>query len=139
MRVALGSESADAASDPATALLLRRFGDYELLEEIARGGMGVVYRAQQRSLNRQVALKMILAGEFASPEALRRFHREAEAAARLQHPNIVAIHEIGECEGQPYFNMDLVEGRTLAELVREQPLPARQAALHLKTIAEAVH
>src|SRR5258706_7518188 len=101
--------------------------------------MGVGYRAQQLSLNRQVALKMILAGEFASPEALRRFHQEAEAAARLQHPNIVAIHEIGECEGQPYFTMDLVEGRTLAEIVREQPLPARPAALYLKTIAEAVH
>src|SRR5258706_1563934 len=103
------------------------------------GGMGFVNRPRQFSFNRQVALKLILAGEFASPEALRRFHQEAEAAARLQHPHIVAIHEIGECEGQPYFTMDLVEGRTLAEAVRERPLPARQAALYLKTIAEAVH
>ncbi|MBI4661538.1 MAG: serine/threonine protein kinase, partial [Verrucomicrobia bacterium] len=114
------------------------FGDYELLEEIGRGGMGVVYRARQKSLNRVVGVKMILAGPFASQESVRRFRAEAEAAAQLQHPNIVAIHEVGEFEGRPYFSMDYVEGRNLAEMVRENPLPARRAASYLKTIAEAI-
>ncbi|HKS37138.1 MAG TPA: serine/threonine-protein kinase, partial [Verrucomicrobiae bacterium] len=117
----------------------RAFGDYELLEEVARGGMGIVYRARQRSLNRMVAIKMILAGEFASSEFVRRFRHEAAAAASLQHAHIVAIHEVGEASGQHYFSMDLVEGRNLAELVRDQVLPARRAATYVKTIAEAVH
>jgi WD40 repeat protein/serine/threonine protein kinase len=116
-----------------------RFGDYELIEEIARGGMGVVWRARQLSLNRTVAVKLMLAGTFAQPESIKRFRLEAEAAASLQHPNIVAIHEIGEHDGQPYFSMDYVEGQSLAQLVRERPLPARRAAAYLKTIAEAVH
>ncbi len=119
--------------------MVRYFGDYELLEEIARGGMGVVYRARQTSLNREVALKMILAGQLASVEDVKRFHTEAEAAANLQHPNIVAIHEVGEHEGQHYFSMDYVDGKDLAELVRDNPLPAARAAAYLKTIAEAIH
>ena len=116
-----------------------RIGDYELLEEIARGGMGIVFKARQGKLDRLVAVKMILGGEFASREQVRRFRAEVEAAARLQHPHIVRIHETGEHDGQPYFSMDYVEGGNLAALVREQPLPPRRAADYVKTIAEAVH
>jgi tRNA A-37 threonylcarbamoyl transferase component Bud32 len=115
------------------------FGDYELMEEIARGGMGVVYKARQKSLNRVVALKMILAGKFASDADVKRFRTEAEAAANLQHPNIVAIHEVGEHEGRHYFSMDLVEGKDLARVIADKPMPAPKAAAVLKTIAEAVH
>jgi eukaryotic-like serine/threonine-protein kinase len=114
------------------------FADYELLEEIARGGMGIVYKARQRSLNRIVALKMILAGQLASTGQVERFRAEARAVAYLQHPNIVAIHEVGEADGQDYFSMDYVEGRNLADLLREGPMVGRQAALYLRTIAEAV-
>jgi serine/threonine protein kinase/WD40 repeat protein len=118
---------------------LPRLGDYELLEEIARGGMGVVYRARQSSLNRTVAVKVLLGGQFSNQAFIKRFRREAEAAASLNHPNIVAIYEVGEHLAQPYFSMELVEGRSLSELSRDQPLPARQTAQWLKTIAEAVH
>ncbi len=128
-----------AAGAATRAPKIRRFGDYELLEEIARGGMGVVYRARQVSLNRIVAVKTILAGQLASAADVERFRAEAQAAASLQHPNIVAIHEVGLHDGQQYFSMDYIKGRNLAEVVREGPLPARQAARYLKTIAEAIH
>ena len=118
---------------------LPRFGDYELVELLARGGMGVVYKARQLSLHRTVALKMIQAGALASPAEVKRFHAEAQAVAQLQHPNIVAVHEIGEHEGQHYFSMDYVAGRTLAEVVREGPLPAARAATYVQVIAAAVH
>jgi serine/threonine protein kinase/WD40 repeat protein len=108
------------------------------LEEIARGGMGVVYRARQLSLKRDVALKVLLSAQFSNVASVKRFRREAESAASLNHPNIVSIYEIGEEQGKPYFSMELVEGRNLAELTREQPLPAREAASLLQTIAEAV-
>jgi WD40 repeat protein len=118
---------------------VRYFGDYELLSEIARGGMGVVYRARQVSLNRLVAVKMLLFGEFSSDESMKRFRTESQAAASLRHPNIVAIHEVGDHEGQPYFSMDLIEGQSLGALVRDKPLPAHQAARYVLTIARAVH
>ena len=101
--------------------------------------MGVVYRARQLSLNRIVAVKMIQPGRVGSPEMVLRFRAEAEAAASLHHPNIVAIHETGECEGQHYFSMDYIEGQNLAEAVREGPLPSARAAQLVAKIAAAVH
>jgi len=120
-------------------LTLKDFGDYELIEEIARGGMGVVFKARQRSLNRIVALKMILSGHLASEAEAQRFRAEARAAAALQHPGIVAIHEVGEHEGLLFFSMDYVEGQSFAQLVRDGPLPAPRAAESVREIAEAIH
>ncbi|HVS34036.1 MAG TPA: serine/threonine-protein kinase [Gemmataceae bacterium] len=117
----------------------RSFGDYELLEELGRGGMGVVYKARQRSLQRTVALKMILRGDFATAEDLTRFQSEARAAARLDHPNIVAVHDAGEHEGRPYFTMQLVEGRTLADVLSAGPMKPRDAARCLAAVGRAVH
>ncbi len=114
-------------------------GDYELLEEMARGGMGVVYKARQASLKRIVAIKMIRAGELAGETEIRRFRAEAEAAAQLQHPNIVAIHEIGEHAGRQYFSMDFIAGKNLAQFAAGKPVAARPVVDWLKTIAAAVH
>ena len=117
---------------------IRYFGNYELLEEIARGGMGVVYKARQVSLNRTVALKMILAGQLASEGDVRRFHTEAEAAANLDHPGIVPIFEVGEHQGQHYFSMGFVEGNSLAHCMADGPLPPRPAAQLVSKVAEAI-
>jgi eukaryotic-like serine/threonine-protein kinase len=115
------------------------FGDYELLEEIARGGMGVVYRARQKALDRVVAVKMILAGPVAGKEFVRRFRTEASAAAILHHPNIVAIHDVGVHEGRHYFSMDYVGGQNLGQLVGQQPLPPARAARYVQITAKAIH
>lgn len=140
----LGKLASENSTESATSSLAEsngpvgHLGDYELLEEIARGGVGVVYRARQISLKRFVAVKVLLSGHFSTEHAVKRFQREAEAAASLNHPNIVSIYEVGGHEGQPYFSMELLEGRNVAELTRDKPLLAREAAQLLKTIAEAV-
>ncbi len=131
------SEPAATAKAPRYGSV-RYFGDYELLEEVARGGMGVVYRARQVSLNRPVALKMILAGQLAGADDVRRFHIEAEAAAGLDHPGIVPIYEIGEHDDQHFFSMGFVDGKSLAARVAEGPVSAREAADLTKQVAEAV-
>ncbi len=111
---------------------------YEILGELGRGGMGVVYKARQLALNRTVALKMILAGGHAGPQELARFKAEAEAVARLQHPNIVQIHEVGEADGQPFFSLEFVEGGSLDRKLAGTPQPAGDAAALVETLARAV-
>ena len=118
--------------------VIRRLGDYELLEEVARGGMGVVFRARQVSLDRIVAIKVLRDAWLATPVQVKRFRAEAANAAKLKHPNIVAVHEVGEQGGQNYFAMDLIQGTNLAELTRDGPLPPRRAAELVKKVAEAV-
>jgi serine/threonine protein kinase/WD40 repeat protein len=114
------------------------FGDYELLAEIARGGMGVVYRARQVNLDRTVALKMILTGQLASADDVRRFYQEAEAAASLEHPGIVPVFEVGQHAQQHFFSMAFVEGPNLAQVLGEGPLPPQEAATIVKLVAEAI-
>ena len=121
------------------AKMLGDFGDYELLEEIGRGGQGVVYRAHQKSLNRTVALKVIGLGHWATEAHLKRFRREAEAAASLDHPGIVPIHEVGERDGSCYFSMKFIEGGQLDEVVRRTPMSIRQAAELIAKVARTVH
>lgn len=137
------------ASDPTTPLMHEspsgvlelpvRFGDYELLEELGRGGMGVVFRARQTSLNRPVAVKMILRGDMATEVDRERFRAEAEAVARLEHPHIVPVYEVGERDGRPYFSMKYIAGQTLSQLLADGPLPSREAARLLAAIAQAIH
>jgi len=128
-----GSKSERAAE------LLGELGDYELLEEVGRGGQGVVFRARQKSLNRTVALKVISLGQWASKAHLKRFRREAEAAASLDHPGIVPIYEVGERDGSCYFSMKFIEGGQLDEVARRAPMSIRQAAELIAKVGRTVH
>ena len=119
--------------------MLGDFGDYEVQEEIGRGGQGVVYRARQKSLNRTVALKVIGLGHWATEAHLKRFRREAEAAASLEHPGIVPIHEVGERDGSCYFSMQFIEGGQLDEVAKREPMPVRRAVELIAKVARTVH
>src|SRR5881628_3120501 len=133
-------EPVAGGGDPGRPMpLLMDFGDYELLEQIGRGGQGVVFRARQKSLNRIVALKIIGLGQWATEAHLKRFRLEAEAAARLEHPGIVPIHEVGERDGSCYFSMKFVEGGQLDEVVRCTPMSIRQTAELIVKVARTVH
>jgi tRNA A-37 threonylcarbamoyl transferase component Bud32 len=123
----------------APAVTHPRIPGYEIVEELGRGGMGVVYKARQQQLNRLVALKMVLAGPYAAPEERARFRTEAEAMARLRHPHVVQIHEVGEHDGRPYFALEYVDGGSLADRLDGKPVPAGEAARFLETLARAVH
>jgi serine/threonine protein kinase/Tfp pilus assembly protein PilF len=142
-------EEIDGAVDATSALrgsaaaraarMITDFGDYELLEEIGRGGQGVVYRARQKSLNRTVALKVIGLGPWATEAHLKRFRREAEAAAHLDDPRIVPIYEVGERDGACYFSMKLVEGGQLDKIISSEPIPPRKAAELTAKLARTLH
>ncbi len=145
-----GGQPADTLAGPATrtepsAAGPREFGHYELLGELGRGGMGVVYRARQREANRVVALKVIRADRLEAlprdtqTSAIDRFRHEAQAAAQLEHDNIVTVYEVGEVEGEHFFSMRYVEGQSLAELLRQGPMDNRHAAQYLEPVARAVH
>jgi len=129
----------DETFEPTIARMLKDFGDYELLQEIGRGGQGVVYRARQKSLNRIVALKVIGLAHWATEAHVKRFRLEAEAAASLNHPCIVPIYEVGERDGACYFSMGLVEGGQLDAVAKREPIPLRHAAELIAKLARTVH
>ncbi|MCC7375922.1 MAG: protein kinase [Verrucomicrobiales bacterium] len=116
-----------------------RLGDYWLEEQLGHGGMGVIYRARQISLDRVVAVKLLLLGRYSSAESLKRFRREAQASASLRHPNIVSVFEVGETDGQPYLALEYVDGQSLAEVLRQGPVPPIRAARFAHAVAEAIH
>ena len=132
-------EQSSATAHIRNGAIVRYFGEYELLGQLGVGGMGVVYKARQSKLKRIVALKLIKSGELANPQDLQRFEAEARAAARLTHPGIVTVHEVGVFEGQRFYTMDYVEGGSLARLNRDEPVASRRAAELVQQLAEAMH
>src|SRR5438094_3540595 len=128
----------DETFEPTIARMLKDFGDYELLQEIGRGGQGVVYRARQKSLNRIVALKVIGLAHWATEAHVKRFRMEAEAAAGLNHPCIVPIYEVGERDGACYFSMGLVDGGQLDAVAKREPISVRHAAELIAKLARTV-
>src|SRR5436190_2191860 len=140
LETGLGSDEAVAGvDDPGRPIpMLMDFGDYELLEQIGRGGQGVVFRARQKSLNRIVALKVIGLGQWATKAHLRRFRLEAEAAASLDYPSIVPIYEVGERDGRCYFSMKFIEGGQLDEVVKHTSMSVRQAVQLIAKVARTV-
>jgi serine/threonine protein kinase/tetratricopeptide (TPR) repeat protein len=139
VEVNAGAAAGHSEKPARSAEKLGELGDYELLEVVGRGGQGVVYRAHQKSLNRTVALKMISLGSWATEAHLKRFRREAEAAASLEHPGIVPIYEVGERDGSCYFSMRFVEGGQLDQVIKRQPMSIRQAAELIAKVARTVH
>jgi TolB-like protein/predicted Ser/Thr protein kinase/Flp pilus assembly protein TadD len=133
------ANAAPHVKTPSAPKTFASFGDYELLEEVGRGGQGVVFRARQKSLNRTVALKVIGLGHWATDAHLKRFRREAEAAASLDHSGIVPIYEVGERDGSCYFSMKLVEGGQLDEVAKQEPMPIRRAVELIAKVARTVH
>src|SRR6266508_5989706 len=134
----LQDEDEDALGSSAARMQME-FGDYQLLEEIGRGGQGVVYRAHQKSLHRTVALKVIGLGPWTTEAHLKRFRREAKAAASLEYPCIVPVYEVGERDGSCYFSMKFVEGGQLDEAVKRTPLSIRRAVELIAKLARTVH
>lgn len=132
------SEPSPATPAPGTIPSARTLGAYELLEEAGRGGMGIIYKARQTVLNRVVALKLLREGNRATPDAIRRFRREAESAARLRHPHIVGVHEMGEVDGTPFYTMDYVEGTSLDDAVREGRWTVAAKIALIEKVARAV-
>ena len=137
--IAHQGERSGTEPDAYEAKTLGDLGDYELLEEIGRGGQGMVYRARQKSLNRIVALKVIRSGQWTTQAHLKRFRLEAETAASLDNPNIVPIYEVGEHDGSCYFSMKFIEGGPLDQLSKREPMPIRRAAELIAKLARAVH
>src|SRR6516162_6135868 len=139
VEVNAAAAAGDSEKAARSADTLGELGDYELVEVVGRGGQGVVFRARQKSLNRTVALKMISLGSWASEAHLKRFRREAEAAASLEHPGIVPIYEVGECDGSCYFSMRFVEGGQLDQVIKQKPMLIRQSAELISKVARTVH
>jgi tRNA A-37 threonylcarbamoyl transferase component Bud32 len=135
---AVEHSTAIRTADTCRSPLPREFGGYELLKEVGRGGMGVVYEARQKKLNRIVALKMLLPGNGTNPDELKRFIAEASAAAALNHPNIVAVHDVGEVDGQHFYCMKFIEGPSLSQRASGTPLPGRLAARYVAQVARAI-
>lgn len=125
--------------DPLTGRVIPHVSGYEILGELGRGGMGVVYKARQKALNRLVAIKMVLAGGHAGPEQIARFHIEAQAVAALQHPNIVQIYEVGECESLPYFTLEFVDGGALDKALAGKPQSPKDSAHLMETLSRAMY